>query len=231
MMPELTDEQRREAGERLRLGRERAAAERAVGAPSPEEMMVAAAAGNIEMTNEDIFAMQLRNGASLATRAPEYQGATVTHSTAGLRRAYKPTGHGYQPRNVPATNLAMLVKAGWLAACPDCGRADCGVDGDQNGCTGRAKRAFRRCPLPVCRKRFWDPLETTGATRGAEKADPAEIVDDAYAQSTPETRTLAVWRAHMLAFHPQESPAYGIFPQMGIMTGLNPQVGTEAGVR
>ena len=247
----MTEEQRKAAGERLRAGREaaaqtRAAAPAAPPPPSAEEMLIAMSQGQIEITNEDIFAMQARGTdgrvGPVAERAKEHQQAVVTHQTAAKRRLYKPTPHGYTPREVPVSHLAQNVKNGWLAACPDCGRTDCQANGDPNDCTGRPPRLFRVCPIASCggvqgdgtfrRHRMYDPLPTgTVAGREAETASPFEIDDGAYDQSTPETRTLATFRAHMLAFHPQESPTYGVYPMAAQAPMMQPQVGTQAGQR
>lgn len=236
-MTQWTEERRAAAGERLRRGREAAAARRDGLTPTAEQMLIAAAQGNVAMTNEDIFTMQAAGTdgrpTAVAQREPEHQAATITHQTAGKVRVYKPTPQGYSPRIVPASNLPMLIRAGWLAACPDCGRANCSVNGDLNDCPAREPRRFRTCPISTCRKRIWDPIaigQVEFDEEGHER-DPNEINDGAYDLSTPETRTLAMWRAHMLAFHPQESPTYGVYADRVPVTGLNPQVGTEAGAR
>ena len=201
---------------------------------SAEELLLAEADNARSTTTESAFNAQ---GAAVS-RSAEHQGATVTHTTSALRRAYKPTPQGYTPRNVAAANLPMLIRQGWLAACPDCGRANCGVDGNLNDCTGRPPRAYRTCPEcrithadgTVGEYRIWDDLPI-GAPKLAGGNDPNEIRDGLSASSTPATRTEALWRAHMLAYHPQEAPTYGVYAQVGVMTGLQPQVGIEAGQR
>lgn len=243
-MPEMTDEQRREIGERLRRGRELAAARREAGeddglTPSPEQLLIASSEGKVEMTSEDLFALQTRDSggrvAPVAQREREHQGASITHQTSALVRVYKPTDWGYTPRTIPASNLSMVIRNGWLAACPDCGRANCSVNGDPNDCPGRPKRMFRECPLGArCNngkpKRMYDPLPTS-LVHEESPTDPFQISDGAYDQSTPASRTLNIVRAHVLAFHPQEAPEYGFYPIASAPAGMNPLVGTEAGVR
>ena len=236
-MVEWTPEARAEAGERLKAGRAAAAARRENGGDdtptvSPEQMLIAATTGKKEVTDEDIFKLQSASGAS-GERAPEHQSARVTHQSGGLVRLYKPTPQGYRPRRVPAANLPMLIRNGWLAACPDCGRANCSINGKINDCPGRAPRLYRTCPIVTCGKVFEDPaeLEGPGLATDSRVRDPNEIQDGAYATSTPETRTLAMWRSHMLAVHPQEAATAGIAPLVQQAVGMQPQVGTEAGVR
>ena len=187
---------------------------------SSEEMLLAEAADARETTTENAFA----SPAAAQHRSSEHEGATVTHSSPGLRRAYKPTPLGYMPRNVSASNLPMLIRQGWLAACPDCGRANCGVDGNLNDCTGRPNRAYRTCPIDTCGYQIWDPLPI-GVVAVDRAADPNEIKDGLADQSTPASRTEALWRAHILGYHPQEAPTYGVYTQVGMIAGMQPQVG------
>ena len=131
--------------------------------------------------------------------------ATMTHQRAEFVTLYKPTEYGYFPRKVPVTNMAMLLKAGYLPQCPDCG-GHCGTD--ENSCPGRDKRHFRVCPLASCGRRIYDHPPKTTAEQ--DESDPYMIRDDAYEQSTPELRLRAAMDAHIWSRHPSLGATMGI---------------------
>ena len=200
---------------------------------TPEELMLAEADGAAVKTVEDASALLGQSQGDAGTRV-----GSVTHSGPGMRRAYKKTPLGWMPRMVSAANLPMLIRAGWLAACPDCGRANCGVNGDLNDCTVRPPRAYRTCNLcepklmpdgSVRGYRIYDDLPL-GGVEMAPSSDPNEIRDGVGSASTPASRTEALWRAHILGYHPQEAPTYGVYAQIGVMAGF-PQPGAPEGSR
>ena len=130
--------------------------------------------------------------------------ATMTHQRPESVTLYKPTEYGYFPRKVPVTNMTMLLEAGYLPECPDCG-GHCGTD--TNSCPGRDKRLFRICPMASCGRRIYDhPIAATEETDD----DPMAIRDDAYEQSTPELRTRAAMDAHIWSRHPSLAVTMGL---------------------
>mgnify|MGYP001611477799 CR=1 FL=1 len=147
---------------------------------------------------------------ALAGRAGSHgieTGGSVTSTAVRKIAMWKPLENGkYSRRLVPSTNLVLLLGYGWLGFCPDCG-ADCGEG--KNDCPERAPVLYRRCP--VCGMKVYDPGEFAGESRtGVElESDPLEIkLPESHKVSTPEERTLNLFRDHMIAFHQSEARSY-----------------------
>jgi hypothetical protein len=216
---ELTEEEiarRAGIGERLRAGREEAArlrVEKAANAPPVLASVNTATAPNRPtrtMSELDHFR------AERGRRAPVEEEIAVPSDMKGkasgdvawtappLVRMYKLNRMGnYDAFPIPEGNVEACWKAGYLSACPDCERDDCGVDGTD--CTAREPRLRRICPVPSCRKVFRDEPLAGSMDDDPETRDPAVIQDDAYAVSTPATRTKAMLDMHMLYYHQQEA--------------------------
>lgn len=227
----MTTEQGTESvSDRLRRGRENAKRARTV---TNEQMLAAANANNIQVTEEDVFALQQRSSGgatAVAERTEGVLGARVTHETVGKVWMYKHTPQGFVPRQIVAANIGMAIRSGWLAACPDCGQAGCGVDGDMNSCTGRAPRKYGLCPIASCHKRFWDTLELE-PVEPAETRDPNAVDLNLASRSTPEQRIWTEISAHLMGYHPKEAPQYGAVPVTVTAQSMQPIIGTEAGKR
>ena len=132
---------------------------------------------------------------------PDGSSGKITHHTAPKARLYRPVPQGYYvPTAIPMNNALNCLDAGYLEACPDCGTTDCGPD--PNTCTGRAPIPYRTCPVDGCNegrgKRIYDnPL----MGRSDREAGEGEIVDDAFAATTPAQRTAALMTLHILSCH------------------------------
>lgn len=172
--------------------------------PVDEEQVLQAiteGAGNQE-TIEDIYTL------TETERDDPKDRGTVTHSTPGKVRVFKPMADGsYAPKDIPRQNLGFVLREGWKAKCPACKRAEC--TGRPNECPARESVGFRRCPLEVCGKAIFDnPVALAQAQR--KTTDPNEIVDDAYVKATPAQRTRALLDRHILAYHPSEAAFLGV---------------------
>ena len=193
-----TDEQKQEASRKAKeqgLGRK---AQVTTG-PSAEALLIAQAQGApAKVTTQPMS--ELVDAETMG----EDKG-NVSHTQPGKVRVYKPTPYGFKVKYIPSTNLTQALANGFKATCPDCG-AECG-DG-VNDCPGRAKRAYRMCPVPQCQKKVYDYILDLDEVEDDD--DEMKIEDDAYNLSTPELRTKAVLDKHMLALHPNEAAAAGI---------------------
>lgn len=133
----------------------------------------------------------------------------VTHTRPGVVVMYKPDGRGhYSPRSVPVTAIKQNLESGFKANCPECG----GQHGpDPNACPGRDPLAVRVCP--VCGKRIYDNMDINpGDGLGDDDDDPNVIHDDAYASSTPQTRTKVLLDTHIWVRHPQSARIMNLPP-------------------
>lgn len=198
-----TEEQRRSARERAikqGLGKKAGITE----APSAEALLLAQAQGTPpQVTTENLAAI-------VDKETMGGDKGSVSHTTAGLVRVYKPTAYGYKPRMIPAPNLVQALGGGFLAHCPDCNPR--GIDGEDcgdgiNDCSVREKRFYRSCPVPSCGKQIYDYQQGEDED---DDDDEMKIRDDAYRQATPELRTQALMDRHMLGVHPNEAAAAGI---------------------
>jgi len=151
-----------------------------------------------------IFAAQNRGKVAEYNQqvSEEGQQAQVTAVGPGMVILFKPGPYGYDRVPVPVTNLDVVLPAGYLPECPTCGTATCQEDGKP--CSGLPPSPYRVCPIPSCRKRFYDrpPVNEVQV-----EEDENMIRDDAYVPSTPELRTKAALDAHMQAYHPSETAA------------------------
>jgi len=216
--PNTEDASRQALVDRLRQGRERAAQARASAAAVAEPPK-----REVRNLNEvDIFranrqnrggqARDVRSTARLTTteedlEIPEGAPADVksgrgSYTAPPLVRMYKPNRFGYyDPVDIADGAVETCYLAGYLAACPDCNSSTCGLG---VVCPNQPPRLYRVCPVIACSKEFRDePQMTEEDLEG--KGDPLLIKDDAFANSTPETRTKAMLNNHMMFYHPQES--------------------------
>lgn len=197
---EWTEEQRREARERA-LARGFGKKAEVVTAPSAEQVLLAKSQDTPAIhTEEDLAAVAGKD-------VTQGDSGTVTHTTPGKVRVYKPTPYGYRAREIPVTNYSNALRNGFRAECPDCG-GQCG-DGI-NDCPVREKRAYRMCPIPGCGKKVYDYERTEIEAAKGDAGDPHMIQDDAYIEATPQLRTKAALDKHMLGRHPIEAAAAGI---------------------
>ncbi len=158
-------------------------------------------------------------GSDEADEENAIEGGTQTHRTAKRVLMYHPTDqYGYMPTLVPASNLVMLLRAGYKAKCPDCGDK-CRVRGimpnntlilEPNGCSGRIDIPFVRCP--VCRRTFYDMVQWRIAPveRIGDEPDEMELELDDAANMTPENRLRIQRNSHILAVHPGDAPMFGL---------------------
>ena len=130
------------------------------------------------------------------------QQATVSARGPGMVVLFKPGPYGHMRVEVPVTNLDLVLPAGYLPECPDCGTVTCQQDGKP--CVALPPAPYRICPIPTCRKVFYDrpPVNQVQV-----EEDENMIRDDAYIPSTPELRTKAALDAHMQVYHPSEQSA------------------------
>lgn len=138
-------------------------------------------------------------------------GSNVEHKSAGLVWMYKRETWGWRRLKVTRNGLDDLVKAGFRDRCGNCGSTKC--PGTINGCAKGKMRMFRDCPVAGCNdgrgKRFYD-MEDPGLPM-RDSGSPFEIHDEAYAKSTPESRTKTMLDDHIRSFHEQEARARGLF--------------------
>jgi len=178
-------------------------------------------------TVEDLFAVEANRALRDEGDTP-VTGGSVTHRSTPIVTLYLPTDQGYSPRQVPATNVLMLLRSGWLDRCPDCHRPDCRLNGDLNDCPAVPKRQFAWCPVGR-HKRIYDPTPPKGVTVVLDAAaDENEIVLDTYSNLPPEARIRARLEQHLFAYHPEEASALGLRPQSprDRLAGA-PQLGAE----
>jgi len=151
--------------------------------------------------SQQIFAAQNRNKMAEYSQDVNEDGqqASVSARGPGLVVMFKPGSYGHQRVDIPVTNLDIVLPAGYLPECPACGSVDCQIDGKP--CPALPPAPYRVCPIPSCRKYFYDrpPLDAVEVVE-----DEFMIRDDAYVPSTPELRTKAALDAHMTAYHPSE---------------------------
>lgn len=232
----MSEEKRREASERMKARHAANRAERtAVAEPDEDDFEVLRPDGRPVNTQEDVsvlsrtelFRSRARNGAPVTTSddlldlagedrdiLEAAQGASnVEHASAGRVWMYKKETWGWHRIPVSRNSVDEVLKAGYLDRCGDCGSSRCPGQG-QNDCTGRAPVAYRICPVPGCNanqggpKKFYDNTDFTAVM---PSADPFAIIDTAYAQSTPESRTKAALDAHLRAYHETTAQAMGLF--------------------
>lgn len=140
------------------------------------------------------------------------------HVGAKLVRLYRPTDWGWEPTNVPFTNVQMCLNSGFRTNCDDC-RGDCQPDAMRpmpNSCPGRKKFATMRCP--ICRKVIYDfgsrndgpAPKLARPMDDAEGNDGTEIGHDAYTLLGPETRLKAAMDQHIDAYHRNSGMALGL---------------------
>lgn len=178
-----------------------------------ETMLLEQAAENIpnEIFTEDLFdseAAQTLGYHKIESSDGIEHKAEVTHVRPGRVVMFKQdreTGRVFR-RIVPAKNMLMNVRNGWLMRCPDCG-TDCHPN--PNECPDRkASGEFKlntRCP--VCNKRFFDagPLPVTAA--GSNDAGFVQFDD---LVDSPESRIRAMRDEHILGFHPSIARRMGL---------------------
>jgi hypothetical protein len=171
-------------------------------APVTEEEIVEALEGDGQTTvTEDIY-----NATESKKSDPEDSG-TIEHTTYKTVRVFKKLNNGHwTPRDIPRKNLPMVLRNGWKVSCPECGERDC--TGKPNECSGNMGIKFRRCPQ--CGKTIYDDPVAFGATFQADSEDENEVVDDAYLEASPATRTKALLDRHILAYHPAEAAFLGV---------------------
>jgi len=197
-----TPEQREEARQRAiksGLGRKASVSD----GPSAEQLLMAKAEGTPAVqTREDLADVVDKD-------VLQDDSGHVDHTKPGRVAVYKPTPLGYRRRDIPVTNLGMALRNGFLPKCPDCG-GECGYG--MNDCPGRPKRLYRVCTIPGCGHRVYDFQAVSAEEIVENPDDPSLIQDDAYLNSTPESRTKAMMDKHKLARHPTEAAAEGIMP-------------------
>lgn len=174
-----------------------------------------------EQTEDEIF---LEENADRVSRhmergVGEYgEAQTFTHTGADLVVLYFPTSWGWESREVPSTNVRMLMGAGARRVCGDCGTS-CSPDPlnpQFNNCPGRPKFAARQCP--VCGRLIYDfearsvnaDLLTDVNPADTDEADGVLISNDDYSSLTPASRTKAKMDRHIRAYHPETADAMGI---------------------
>jgi hypothetical protein len=149
-------------------------------------------------------------------------GVVTTHTRPGTTTMYKPSKDGYQPRTVSVSALRLLLIQGWKERCPDCNSEHIGPDGqhstDPNLCAARDPIAVRVCP--VCTKRLYDNIGFTEDTDAEGEADPNVIREEAYSESTPETRTKASLDLHLWQKHPRQAQMMGVPPLPAAMSDM-----------
>lgn len=185
------------------------------GSPLTTEMMKLAANDQVTETTQDIFDL----ASNQAKRDEQAIAAgTITHRSAPLVLLYAPTDHGFVPTTVPAGNVLDCLKRGFSAVCPDCGRDNCRVNGDQNDCPAIEARKFAWCPVGR-HKRIYDPLPPRRKDGRAAAVAVAVVVDEnevalpQYDGLAPEARIKARMDQHLLAYHPEEAAAMGLVAQ------------------
>jgi hypothetical protein len=192
MPREWTDEQRKEAGERLAKGRTVAPPHATV--PTANELFLAQQEINSTVTTNEAVANT--DGAATAVSA-ERKGPKIY----GM---YKKGDYGSLFVRIPYGNLAGVLGSGnYTSTCPECG-GFCQQDGSE--CPAQANVPFRRCPVPSCARTIKDAPPVARADTVEESA--AEIKDGAFVESTPELRTKSRLQAHMAAYHKDEYAAY-----------------------
>lgn len=143
-------------------------------------------------------------------------GARITHIAAGRVQMWKPGTNGtYTPRTVSESSKAINLAGGWKITCPDCGtnHEDSPYPpGEPNSCPARAHVPMRLCPVADCNsgngKRIYDTLGLQSRFEG-EDEDPDIIKDDAFENTTAETRTRILLDWHLWTFHPRYAQATG----------------------
>lgn len=144
---------------------------------------------------------------------------TITHRGIQPRILFLKTKDGWMRREVPASNVPMLLATMgpdkspmWKINCGHCGLASCRGPNSEFGegpfdCPNMPKRQFARCP--VCRKKFYDPLDPEHPL-SAEEREEGEIAIDTLSEKSPKERILARLAPHMSGYHEQESFIYDL---------------------
>jgi hypothetical protein len=180
---------------------------------------------NAVLSRTELFRSRARNGAPITTvdDLGQFAGedsnildddreSNVEHSSAGRVVMFTKETWGWRRVVVSRNSVDELLRAGFIDRCGDCGSQKCpGIPG--NYCPKRAPVAYRTCPIPGCNggnpKKFFDVGIT--AFTAPNPDDPFSIVDEAYAQSTPASRTKAQLDAHLRAYHETTAMSMGLF--------------------
>ena len=137
----------------------------------------------------------------------------VTHTRYGRFPVYKLTDKGCVRIEINAQSLGeVLSQPNYSDVCFDCQRGDClyetQVPGEisNNTCEGKPARMSRICREPSCRKRIYDPVPTGKYldevfSEARATGTDGILDDDELDQSTPQSRTLARLKLHIIAFH------------------------------
>ena len=173
--------------------------------PSPQEIFVEENADTMQTINE-------RGTGSSG------ESQTFKHTTAKLVVVYAPTSWGWESREVPSTNVRLVIGAGMRYNCGDC-NGDCSPDPrnpQYNNCPGRPKFATMQCP--VCGKLAYDfgarsvnadLLNGVNPSRASD-ADGTLIEDPVFAGTSPAQRLSASLSTHMRRYHEIEAEARGL---------------------
>lgn len=163
----------------------------------------------------------------------EGEGQTFTHTTAKLKVVYFPTTWGWESREVPSTNLRLVVGAGARINCGDC-NGDCSPDPrnpQYNNCPSRPKFATMQCP--TCGKLAYDfdarsvnadLLNGQNPARAAD-AEGTLLEDPAFASTTPTQRLSALVTAHMRRYHLDAAEARGLGREGSALAQIQQQGG------
>lgn len=190
------------------------------------------------ITSDEMFAAQYKGKTETVTEmlpvpGGELQGRDgenafpVTHKRSPRVVMYKPDGRGhFAPRIVDANAIPQLLENGFRSSCPECG----GHHGaNPNDCPGRDPVAVRQCP--VCPKRIYDNMDLNPTQVENKDDDPNLIIDDAYASSTPATRTRVLLDMHIWAKHPQSARIMNLTPLAEPSTEMLDAMAGSAGLK
>lgn len=139
----------------------------------------------------------------------------VTTGRPGMITLYRPTDYGWMPQEVPETRLDTCLDAGWATECQDC-RGHCGQGEDRadlNSCPGRELRQYDFCPR--CSKKFFDPQPDPKLNTRIVEDENRVSVYGSRDVTTPAIRIRANIDEHILAYHPNDAPTYGIAARAG----------------
>ncbi len=173
--------------------------------PSPQDIFIEENADQMETVNERV------SGSSGELN-------TYKHTTAKLVVVYFPTTWGWESREVPSTNVRLVVGSGARYNCGDC-NGDCSPDPrnpQYNNCPGRPKFATMQCPQ--CGRLVYDfdarsvnadLLQDSNPSRASD-AEGTLIEDPVFATSTPTLRLTASLTNHMLRYHAEAAFARGL---------------------
>ena len=172
-----------------------------------------ASVGVRSLSEEEAFKAMASGQVKAKSTITDSQGgeANITHTRPGVVLMWKPGADGrFVPRTVSETAVDLNLANGWKIKCPDCGtnhEASGLPISDPNACPGRAPVAIRLCPIASCRKRIPDNL---GFATADKSDDPNVLPDEAYTNSTPESRTRMQLNVHLWTRHPREAQMMNI---------------------